>query len=93
MKMNQEKDKEQWQREIRASQQNVTPPQYPEGLHYAKARILPAVRSQVRFWSGTLLIVVAAMFFNSRATIATFTVALGLVLSISGFFRLSSGSR
>ena len=82
-----EKARQQWEQEIRARQQNVTPADYPEGLHYAKIDGLPKVVSQVRFWLGVVLVAVGLSMFGftppARVAVATLAIAAGLCLFIT----------
>ena len=72
-----EKSRQQWEQEIRARQQNVTPADYPEGLHYVRADGLPKIVSQWRFWFGIVLIALGVSVF--RSTIPASVVAAGVV--------------
>jgi len=80
-----EKSRQQWEQEIRARQQNVTPADYPEGLHYVRADGLPKIVSQVRFWLGIVLIVVGVSAFRSAMPVgvAVVGIAAGSCLSIT----------
>jgi len=80
-----EKSRERWQREIAARQQNVTPADFPEGLHHLSSDGLVKIASQARFWIG--IAVFAAGVWMYRASIplllAVATMAGGLCLAVS----------
>ena len=82
-----EKSRQEWEQEIVRRQQNITPADYPEGLHYARIDGLPKVISQVRFWLGIVLIAVGANMFRSttsaRTAIAALAIAAGLFVTIT----------
>ena len=82
-----EKSRQEWEQEIVRRQQNITPADYPEGLHYAKIDGLPKVISQVRFWLGIVLIAVGANMFRFTASagtvIAALAIAAGLFVTIT----------
>jgi hypothetical protein len=78
-----EKARQQWEEEIRARQQNVTPADYPEGLHYARAGGIPKIISQWRFWLGIVLIAVGASLFPSSIPTGVAGIAAGLFITIT----------
>ena len=80
-----EKSRQQWEQEIRARQQNVTPADYPEGLHYVRGDHLPKIVSQGRFWFGIVLTAVGVSVFRSTipAGVAVASIATGLCLTIT----------
>ena len=80
-----ETSRQQWEQEIRARQQNITPPDYPEGLHYVRSDHLPKIVSQARFWSGIVLTAVGVSMFRSTisAGVAVAGIATGLGLTIT----------
>ena len=80
-----EKSRQQWEQEIRARQQNVTPADYPEGLHYVQGHHLPKIVSQRRFWFGVVLAGVGVSVFRSPipAGVAVAGIAAGLCLTIT----------
>ena len=76
-----EKSRRQWEQEIQARQQNITPADYPEGLHYVRADGLPKVVSQGRFWLGIVVMAVSASVFRSAIpTGAAVAAAAGVVI-------------
>jgi hypothetical protein len=79
-----EKSREQWQQEIVARQQNVTPADFPEGVHYARIGV-PKIASQARFWIGIVLAATGLSAFRSVIPIALALaiVAGGLLLAVS----------
>ncbi len=81
-----EKSRQEWEQEILRRQQNITPADYPEGLHYARIRGLPKVVSQIRFWLGVVLIAVGISMFRTapslRMAMAGLAIAAGLFLTI-----------
>jgi hypothetical protein len=83
-----EKSRQQWEQEIRARQQNVTPADYPDGLHYVRADGLPKIVSQWRFWFGIVLIALGVSVFRSTipasvAVAGVAGIAAGLCLAIT----------
>lgn len=83
-----EKSRRQWEQEIQARQQNITPADYPEGLHYVRADGLPKIVSQGRFWLGIVVMTVSASVFRSAvpvgvAIVAVAGIAAGLCLTIT----------
>jgi hypothetical protein len=74
-----ERARQQWEQEIRARQQNVTPADYPEGLHYARAACIPKIISQWRFWLGIALIAVGVSVFSSSIPAGVAGIAAWLV--------------
>ena len=80
-----EKSRRQWEQEIQARQQNITPADYPEGLHYVRADGLPKVVSQGRFWLGIVVTAVSASVFRSAIPTgaAVAGVVSGLCLTIT----------
>ncbi len=82
-----EKSRQEWEQEIRRRQQNITPANFPEGVHHARIPGLPKIKSQARFWLGIVLIGVGANVFRSTiaaaTAIAATTVVLGLIVAIS----------
>jgi len=82
-----EKSRREWEQEIVARQQNVTPADYPEGAHYAKIEGIPGIVSQVRFWLGIVLIAVGVSMIPSTTSagkaVAAFTFAAGLFVAIT----------
>jgi len=80
-----ERSRQQWEQESQARQQNVTPADYPEGLHYVRADGLPKIISQVRFWAGIVLVVVGASALRSEVSLgfAVVGIAIGLCLTIT----------
>jgi hypothetical protein len=77
-----EKARQQWEQEIRARQQNVTPVDYPEGLHYARVEGIPKIVSQWRFWLGIALIAVGVSVFRSSIPAGVAGIAAGLCITI-----------
>ena len=57
----------------------LTPADYPEGLHYVRADHLPKIVSQGRFWIGIVLIAVGVSVLRS-----TIPAGVAVVVSISG---------
>jgi hypothetical protein len=84
-----EKSRRQWEEGIQARQRNITPADYPEGLHYVRADHLPEIVSQGRFWIGIALIAVGISVFRSTipagvaVVVGIVGVAAGLCLSIT----------
>jgi len=84
-----EKSRRRWEQEIQARQQNITPADYPEGLHYVRADHLPKIVSQGRFWVGIVLIAVGVSVFRSTipagvaVVVGVAGVAAGLCLTIT----------
>jgi hypothetical protein len=78
-----EKARQQWEQEIRARQQNVTPADYPEGLHYARVEGIPKIVSQWRFWFGIALIAVGVSVFRSSIPAGVAGIAAGLCITIT----------
>jgi hypothetical protein len=84
-----EKSRQQWEQEIQARQRNITPADYPEGLHYVRADHLPKIVSQRRFWVGIVLIAVGVSVFRSTipagvaVVVAIVAVVAGLCLTIT----------
>ena len=84
-----EKSRQQWEQEIQARQRNITPADYPEGLHYVRADHLPKIVSQGRFWVGVVLIAVGVSVFRSTipagvaVVVGVAGVAAGLCLTIT----------
>jgi hypothetical protein len=80
-----DKSRQQWQAEIRARQQNVTPADYPEGLHYVRANGLPRIAPKWRFWLGIVLMAIGVSMFRSAmpVSVAILSTAGGLFLSIT----------
>jgi hypothetical protein len=83
-----ERSRQRWEREVRARQQNVTPADYPEGLHYARVDGLPKIVSQGRFWFGIVLIALGVSVFRSTipasvAVAGVAGIAAGLCLTIT----------
>ena len=82
-----EKSRREWEQEIVARQQNITPADYPEGMHYARIKGIPGIVSQVRFWLGIVLIAVGGSMIGSTASagkvVAAFTLAAGLFVTIT----------
>jgi hypothetical protein len=83
-----EKSRRRWEQEIQARQQNITPADYPEGLHYVRADGLPKIVSQGRFWLGIVVTTVSASVFRSviPAGVAVAAVAgavIGLCLTVT----------
>jgi hypothetical protein len=78
-----EKSQQQWEQQIRARQQNVTPADYPEGLHYARVDGLPKIVSQWRFWLGIVLIAVGASVFRFSIPAGVSVIAAGLCLTVT----------
>lgn len=78
-----EQSREQWEAEIRARQQNVTPADYPEGLQYVKG--LLRIKPQWRFWTGVVVAVIGFSFLHSEMppAIAILSIAGGFAASIS----------
>jgi len=74
-----EKSQQLWEQEIRARQQNVTPADYPEGLHYVRGDHLPKIVSQGRFWLGIVVIAVSISVFRS-----TIPAGIAVVVGIGG---------
>jgi hypothetical protein len=84
-----ERSRQQWEQAIRARQQNITPADYPEGLHYVRSGHLPRIVSLGRFWFGIVLAAVGASVFRSTipAVFAVAGIAAGLCLSITAMRR------
>jgi hypothetical protein len=82
-----EKSRQEWEQELQRRQQNITPAQYPEGVHYARITGIPKIVSQVRFWFGIVLIAVGIGVFRSThfpaTLIAVLTIAVGLIVSVT----------
>ena len=80
-----ERSRQQWEQEIQARQQNVTPADYSEGLHYVRANGPPKIVSHVRFWLGIVLVVMAASAFRSAIPVgvAVVGIAAGSCLTIT----------
>jgi hypothetical protein len=78
-----EKARQLWEQEIRARQQNVTPADYPEGLHYARVEGIPKIVSQWRFWLGIALIAVGVSVFRSSIAAGVAGIAAGLCITIT----------
>ena len=80
-----EKSRQQWEQEIRARQQNVTPAEYPEGLRYVRGDHLPKIVSQGRFWFGIVVAAVGVSVFRSTipAAVTVAGIATGLCLAIT----------
>ena len=78
-----EKSRQQREQEIRARQQNITPADYPEGLHYARVDGLPKVVSQWRFRFGIALIAVGVSVFRSSIPAGIAGIAAGLCLTVT----------
>jgi hypothetical protein len=82
-----EKSRHEWEQEIVARQQNVTPADYSEGLHYVRAKHLPHITSQVRFWIGIVLIAVGVRMFptnsDAQAGFGACSFLAGLCLAIT----------
>jgi len=78
-----EKLRQQWEQEIRARQQNITPADYPEGLHYVRADGLPKIVSQWRFWFGLALIAVSVSVFHSSIPAGLAGIAARLCLTVT----------
>jgi len=74
-----EKSRQQWEQEIQARQRNITPADYPEGLHYVRADHLPKIVSQGRFWGGIVLIAMGVSVFRS-----TISAGIAVVVGIAG---------
>lgn len=74
-----EKSRRQWEQEILARQRNITPADYPEGLHYVRADHLPKIVSQGRFWVGIVLIAVGVSVFRS-----TLPAGVAVIVGIAG---------
>ncbi len=70
-----EKSRQRWEHEICARQQNVTPAEYPEGMHYARVDGLPKIVFQGRFWLGIVLVAIGVSMFRSTITVAAAVVA------------------
>jgi hypothetical protein len=85
MTSKQDKSRQQWEAEIRARQQNVTPADYPEGLRYVRADGLPRIAPQWRFWLGIVLMAIGVYMFRSAIPVgvAILSTAGGLFLSIT----------
>jgi len=83
MENRRDKSVQEWEQEIRARQQNVTPADYPEGLHYARIEGLPKIISQWRFWLGVVLAAVGLSILRSTFLAGIGTVACGIVLAIT----------
>jgi hypothetical protein len=79
-----EKSRRQWEQEIQVREQNITPADYPEGLHYVRADGLPKIVSQGRFWLGIVVMAVSASVFRSAvpAGVAVASIA-GVVIGLS----------
>jgi len=75
----------QWEQEIIARQKNVTPADFPEGLHYARIGGLPRIISQLRFWIGIVLSAVGLSVSRSSVPVglAVAAVVCGLGLAIT----------
>ena len=81
-----EQSRQQWEQEIVRRKQNITPADYPEGVHYARIKGLPRIVSQVRFWLGIVLLVAGIVIFRPTAfaaALAGLAIALGLLLAIT----------
>lgn len=80
-----DKSRQQWEAEIEARQQNITPADYPEGLHYVRADGLPRISPQWRFWLGIVLITIGLSMFRSAMPVsaAILVAAAGLFLSVT----------
>ena len=83
-----EKSRRQWEQEIQARQQNITPADYPEGLHYVRADGLPKIVSQGRFWLGIAVMTLSASVFRSAvpagiAVVAVAVVVIGLCITLT----------
>ena len=81
-----EKAREQWEHEVRARQQNITPADYPEGLHHVGGDHLPKIVSQGRFWFGIVLTAVSVSVFRftfPAGVVAVAGIAAGLCLAIT----------
>ena len=82
-----EKSRREWEQEIAARQRNITPADYPEGVHYAKIEGIPGIISQVRFWLGIVLLAMGVSFIRSTTsaakTVAAFAIAAGLFVTIT----------
>lgn len=82
------KSRQRWEKEIRARQQNITPADYPEGLHYVRGDHLPKIVSQSRFWLGIVLMAVGVKMFFSTIPVwvsvaAGAGIAAGFLLTIT----------
>jgi hypothetical protein len=80
------KSRERWEQEILARQQNVTPVDYPEGLHYVRTDgRLPKIASQWRFLLGIMLIAIAIFLSDSAVPMSVLIVGVagGLLLSLT----------
>ena len=80
-----EKSRLQWEQGIRARQQNVTPADFPEGLHHVSSDGLMRITSQARFWIGIAVFAVGIWMYPSSIPplLAVATIAGGLCLAIS----------
>jgi hypothetical protein len=80
-----EKSRQQWEDEIRARQQNVTPADYPEGMHYARFDGIPRIVSQWRFWLGIVVMAVGISIFRSGISVAAVVAGIvaGLCLAVT----------
>jgi hypothetical protein len=82
-----EKSRQEWEQEIVSRQQNITPADFPEGVHYAKIEGIPGIISQVRFWLGIVLLAIGVNFIRSSTSaakaVAAFAIAAGLFVTIT----------
>jgi len=67
-------------------QQNITPADYPEGLHYATIPDSPKIKSLGKFISGNILVAIGVGVFQhismTFAPLASAAIAAGLYLFI-----------
>jgi len=80
-----EESRQRWEQEIVTRQQNITPADFPEGLHYAKFARLPKIISQMRFWIGVILIAAGVAICRSAVptVVPVASIAGGLCLAAS----------
>jgi hypothetical protein len=92
MKHIREKSREEWEQELISRQRNITPVEYPEGLHYATIPGSPKIFSLGKFLLGTALIAIGVALFSYTApaltaiaatAIAALAIAPGLYLVIT----------
>lgn len=80
-----EKSRMQWENEIVARQQNVTPADFPEGTRYAKIAGLPKIVRQIRFWTGIVVLALGVSVWHPSIPIMVNVaiIATGLGLAVS----------